>query len=294
MREIVVGVDGSEESRHALDRALHLGQVTGRQVVVTHAWTEPVAATSGLGFGYLYDVVGAREDARLAAAELVDRELADALPRLTDDAHLRFRDLVAPGSAGSVLTTAGKDAGLIVLGTREHGRLLTLLGSSVTYALHHATCPVLVVPRHGDATQPFSRVVVGVDGSVGSRAALRWALDVAARDHAPVEVLQVLDEDQEVPADPVEALRPTVPEIAVGDLHLRVIHGHAGLILAAAVGPQDLLVVGSRGTGRFAALVLGSVSAHCVTSPRAAVAVVRAGEDRLEDLEAEAAQSRRP
>jgi len=276
MREIVVGVDGSPESRHALDRALHLGQVTRRPVVVAHVWHEPSPAQ-------MHEIVGALDSARSAASELVDTELALALHRLPCDDPVRFRDHVQPGHSGPVLTSLSKDAGLVVVGTHEHGKMLTLLGSTVTHTLHHAECPVMVVPPQGDTARPFRRVVVGVDGSAGSRSALRWGLDVAARDHAAVEILHVVPGD-DAPADPRAALRPTVPEVDDEGIRVRVVHGDPGTILSRAVGMQDLLVVGSRGTGRFAALVLGSVSAHVVTAPQSAVVVVRSQGERLDDL----------
>ena len=277
MREIVVGVDGSPESRHALDRALRLGQVTGRQVVVAHVWAEPSPAV-------MHDIVGALEDAQSRASALVDAELAAALHRIPDDPPVRFRDHVVPGHPGPVLTSLAKEAGLVVLGTHEHGKMLTLIGSTLTHTLHHAQCPVMVVPPQGDTMRPFRRVVVGVDGSAGSRSALRWALDLAARDHAAVEIIHVVEGVRDAPSDLRAALRPTVPEVDDEGIRVRVVEGDPGTILGLAVGMQDLLVVGSRGTGRFAALVLGSVSAHVVTSPQSAVVVVRAQGERLDDL----------
>jgi len=82
-------------------------------------------------------------------------------------------------------------------------------------------------------------------------------------------------------------LRPTVPEVDDDGIRFRVVQGDPGTILSLSVGIQDLLVVGSRGTGRFAALVLGSVSAHVVTAPQSAVVVVRAKGERLDDLAGE-------
>jgi nucleotide-binding universal stress UspA family protein len=277
MREIVVGVDGSQESRCALDRALHMGQVMGRPLVVAHVWCEPSPAV-------MHGIVGALADARSQASAVVDTELAQALHRFPGEAHVRFRDHVAPGPSGPVLTSLAEEAGLIVLGAHERHRMLGSLGSTVTHTLHHSECPLMVVPPLGDSTRPFRRVVVGVDGSAGSRSALRWARDIAARDNAAVEIVHVVQGEREAASDPRAVLRATVPEVDDEGLAIRVMHGDPGLALSLAATTQDLLVVGSRGTGHFAALVLGSVSAQVVMSPQSAVVVVRAEGERLEDL----------
>ena len=88
------------------------------------------------------------------------------------------------------------------------------------------------------------RIVVGVDGSPSSEAALRWAVRQAERTGAEVEV------------------RP------------HVVEGRAAQVLVDASEGADLLVVGSQGHGGFAA-ALGSVSQHCVSHAPCPVVVVR-------------------
>lgn len=139
------------------------------------------------------------------------------------------------------------------------------------------------------------RIVVGVDGSPASRAALAWAIDEARLRHAIVEAVHVW----RIPAVPLtsyggEALPVIVPETiakAAGDL-LRetvsavqgaapevsvtttLVEGHPAEALVSASGEADLLVVGSRGHGGFAGLLLGSVSNHVAHHARCPVVVI--------------------
>jgi nucleotide-binding universal stress UspA family protein len=144
-------------------------------------------------------------------------------------------------------------------------------------------------------TQPGSghepRIVVGVDGSASSKAALDWAIrqakltgaivdaviawhfpgaygyPVAAGDDADYEKLAakvVTDTIAEVsgPAGPVE-IRP------------KVVEGNPAAVLLAASAGADLVVVGSRGHGGFVEALLGSVSQHCVHHATCPVVVLR-------------------
>jgi nucleotide-binding universal stress UspA family protein len=138
------------------------------------------------------------------------------------------------------------------------------------------------------------RVVVGIDGSAGGRAALLFALEDAARRGLPVEaVVAYADLD---PWMDLYVLGPSVPDRArtaaverarafVADVlpegpqplppvRLRVEQGSAADALVHAAHEGDLLVVGSRGHGGFASMLLGSVSMHCVLHAVCPVTVV--------------------
>jgi nucleotide-binding universal stress UspA family protein len=142
------------------------------------------------------------------------------------------------------------------------------------------------------------RIVVGVDGSPGSRAALVHALRDAARRDASVEVVAAyappeywmplygppaisLDEIRagirqnaaefvQGVTDQLEEVLPHMPTVTI----TAVTSGAADALVDAAKG-ADLLVVGSRGHGGFSSLVLGSVSLQCVLHAPCPVTVVR-------------------
>ena len=133
-------------------------------------------------------------------------------------------------------------------------------------------------------------IVVGVDGSPSSRAALRWALDIARLTGAavraitvwriPVSYAHVPDwSDMDLAGAASSTLVDTVSEVAVDDdpsVETVVLEGAAAPALLEAAEAADLLVVGSRGRGGFAGLLLGSVTTYCVHHASCPVVVVPA------------------
>jgi len=138
-------------------------------------------------------------------------------------------------------------------------------------------------------------IVVGVDNSPGSRAALGWALAQARLTGARVEAVAAWRQpatyeysygaipfpapDDSVAAITEKALAEAVAE-AVGtaeqpvDVRLKVVHGPAAQVLLEAAAGAELLVVGSRGHGAFAGMLLGSVSQHCTQHAPCPVVVI--------------------
>lgn len=133
---IVVGVDGSPESVQALKWAASLAPTLGAVIVAVTAW-------------HFETVVGP-----YAAAEW-DPE-ADALKVMNDAVVEAFgeeppeglRTLRRRGNPAEVLIDAGRNARMIIVGSRGHGGFAGLLLGSVSQAcVEHASCPVLVVHR---------------------------------------------------------------------------------------------------------------------------------------------------
>ena len=144
----------------------------------------------------------------------------------------------------------------------------------------------------------MSGIFVGVDGSDHSRLALAWALREAARQAMPLTVISVrptpvrpaTDIYWAVPDLPVDtrgeeaelqALREFVNKVAdetgetLPDITVVMEKGDPAEELIRASRDADLLVVGSRGSGGFARLMLGSVSSKVVHHAACPVVVVR-------------------
>jgi nucleotide-binding universal stress UspA family protein len=139
---IVVGIDGSESARAALDWAWDEAKRWGAELEVVHAWSYPYA------YGVEGAVVVAPQTLSDDAKKLADEELAGLQARKGADVHMTM--VVEEGGAAHTLLDRGKDAAMIVVGARGHGGFLSLLvGSVADQVVHHAPCPVVVVRHPG-------------------------------------------------------------------------------------------------------------------------------------------------
>ncbi|MEU9898860.1 universal stress protein [Streptomyces phaeochromogenes] len=141
-REIVVGQQGGpDDSAAALEFAFETAAARGAAVRVVRAWSLPTVFTFSPGSLRLADEAGGLE-------QYEKKALAEALLPLTE----RFPDVrvtqhVEMGSAGEVLLTAAAPAQLLVVGRRAHRSAVgARVGSVAHAAMHHAPCPVAVVP----------------------------------------------------------------------------------------------------------------------------------------------------
>lgn len=141
--------------------------------------------------------------------------------------------------------------------------------------------------RHGHAASP--RIVVGVDSSEHSKLALRWAARIAAYEGAQLDAIAVWNTPAAVgfygmppgyspKADVEKALTATVDEVfgenRPDDMVLRVFEGMPAKVLITAGEGALMIVVGSRGHGGFAGMLLGSVSGKVAEHATCPVLVV--------------------
>ncbi len=225
-----------------------------------------------------------------------DDELLDRA-RVAADGALKQADVEGgaqyrPGPALPVLLDAAEGAAMIVVGSRGHSQVGgVLIGSVSQHLARHASCPVVVARA---ATRPApSRIVVGVDGSGGSAAALDFACRRAELTHEPVvavhgwrlatvpvdkrgnlptSVVDRMVEHERLLAESVAGLLERYPDV---DVETESFPVGAGQALVDASLTASLVVVGSRGLGAFPGLLLGSVSQDVVTRAHCPVAVVR-------------------
>lgn len=283
---IVVGVDGSVQSLHALDWATQEAAVRGVGLTLVSAYTVPAFYTPVLDGGF----PGLDDTALRAGAEQVLADAASRVPASVPDVTTRL----VVGDAAGVLVEASREAALVAVGTRGRGGFAGRLLGTVSSALPaHAACPTVVVPlRQGqdEAITTLERIVVGVDGSPPSQVALRHAIDearlwqaelvavaavpiaraagVLAWYPAAVDTEQVLREHETAMTELVDR--------AAGDLEVRcvVLDGTGAELLTEFSAATDLVVVGSRGRGGFAGLLLGSTSQAVLHHAACAVMVV--------------------
>jgi nucleotide-binding universal stress UspA family protein len=135
------------------------------------------------------------------------------------------------------------------------------------------------------------RIVVGVDGSESSLRALEWAAGQAELTGARMDVVTAWQwptsfgwavaypdgwnpqaDAQKVLDEAVDPVRREHPGVTIGST---VVEGHPAPALVEASEGAALLVVGSRGHGEFAGMLLGSVSEHCISHAHCPVLVLR-------------------
>jgi nucleotide-binding universal stress UspA family protein len=280
---VVVGVDGSDTAlravRWAADEAARRG--ASLRLVTAFGWTEDISVGyPGLNIHYR-DVL--LDEYRRALATAVETARGRQ-PELELSHELRI------GQPIGALADEARRAQLLVVGDRGLNRVEGLLVGSVGVAMAtHAACPVVVVrgPERADSTQP---IVVGVDGTAVSEAAIAFAFQAAADRSVPLIAVHTWwdtfvdqspavlfrDEEQVRQQEPVArqlaGWSEKYPQVEVTGVVARDRPVHQ--LLERSSGAQ-LVVVGSRGHGELAGMVLGSVSNALVHRAECPVAVVR-------------------
>ncbi|WP_402373856.1 universal stress protein [Isoptericola rhizosphaerae] len=287
MEGILVGVNGTVEADEALDWAVREASSSGHPLTVVRV--APAVDEARL--------TGVLEEVRAETAAILDRARERHEPFDAEYA-------VLPGPVPDALLTASADAQMLVLGRRRRGRIgRRVLGSVSTTVVENAQVPVTVV-RHIDRPtgEPLDvpppsdgpRVVVGVDTSTPSVAALRHAAEVAAHSGAllePVFAWQIttlaplpgswgwappIDDYENFARECLDAaISAAEVDLPAGRLRPRVVHGQAAKVLIEASQGADRLVVGARGLGGFDRLLLGSTSRQVLDFAGCPVTVLR-------------------
>jgi nucleotide-binding universal stress UspA family protein len=293
-RGIVVGVDGSPASTAAVqwaarDAALHKGSLT-----IVHA-VAPIPAASGL-WAEVPVPAGYAQWRESEAKRVIDDAL-HVVGRTPEIGSASVRSELVHGAAVPTLVDFSSKSDMLVVGCRGlNAANRAMLGSVSEGVVHRAQCPVAVI--HDDdgapARSPNAPVLVGIDGSPLSELATDIAFDEASRRgvelvalHAwsdlaelgppamgwsPAEWLDVHDRQDHVLAEWLAGWQKRYPVVPVCR---RVVSGGPGPALIENAETAQLVVVGSRGRGGFAGMLLGSVSRAVVNSVRTPVIVAR-------------------
>lgn len=281
---ILVGVDGSARSDAAVRFGTREAALRHTPLTLMHV-VEP--APKWATVSEQSRIAQAREhDAR----DVIERAEKTARASAPAACTLDLRTEVVCSPIAQMLGVASSAARMVVVGSRGMTPLNRILLGSVSNALvHHAHCPVAVIhDENGAATQKLP-VLVGVDGSPASEAAVNIAFDEASRRevqlvalHAwsDVGVFPVLGMDwrdyeargAEILSERLAGYRQEYPDVHVQS---RLVCDRPAHWLIEESDRAQLVVVGRRGRGGFPGMLLGSVSSALAQSAKVPVIVVR-------------------
>ena len=276
---VVVGLDGSEHSRRALSWAT---ANTAGPICLVVSWSTPWWGMSAPLGGTPAPVPPPDSYFEESSKQIIE----EAQPLL--DGASTVPALIRRGHAGQTLVEVANDRGrLLVVGSRGRGAIAsTLLGSVSGYCASRSEVPMVIVPEGEVATA--RRIVVGVDGSANSDAALLWAIDNSSADAVIVALgawappmsydgallVQIDDLEEQYEQLVSEAVgrakeaRPGAGQTIEVDVQL----GDPRHVLRAAGGDQ--IVIGARGHRGLEYLMMGSTASALSHQPLVPTVIV--------------------
>ena len=285
---VVVGTDTSEAARAAVDWAATRASEVGAPLLILIAVAPGHERATPEGAAESPMHVRLRQAADEAAA-------AERTRVLVNHPGLTVETAVVVEVPSYALARATEDAEIVVVGARGYSAPLktAALGGTSDAVATHANGPVAVIPEFaaGSRQHPDGPVVVGVDDSEESLAAIAWAADEAGRRGVPLVAVHAwrawpwLTEsligwsvsDANLGAGLEQMVTDLVaPYIAEGQqVETRVTIGHPAVKLVDASDEASVVVLGSRGRGGFMGMLLGSTSREVMRQARCPVVVVR-------------------
>ena len=263
MERFMVGLDGSKASEAALRWVSRLAATSGAELLAVHAYVNPYAEVTP-------------EDHETMLAERASLLAGEWTHDTAEEFGVTIGTEVLEGDPrSSLLARVDEDPpDLLVLGRsgRGGGPGFLHLGSVVEHAAHHARYPLAVIPS--DSGAAIRRIVLGVDGSESSAAAVSWCAEFAAATGADILAVSVREpilewtpawDDDNWRRDVEREIETWTKPIAAAGVHVEPIasenlHPADGLLGVASGRNADLIVLGTRGAGGFAGLRFGGVA----------------------------------
>lgn len=274
MEELVVGLDGSDQSCSALRWAAAAARAAQVPLRAVQAWSHPrLAGFPGGSLPVPAEEMDERtqQDTAAIAADVLGPSVALTIDTLRGPPAAAILQAVTPSS-------------VLVVGSRGRGGFAGLLLGSVSQeCVEYASCPVVVV-RTDRGLETGDTILVGKDDSAGARHALGWAQTLAGTTGADLHAVHAWQASvSERPPRVGERLRSEAAQAVetwtrqVGDeIETHEMEGDPRDVLVKAAERLDpaLTVVGRRGAGGLRSTLLGSTANHLVRHEPTNVAVV--------------------
>lgn len=301
---IVVGVDRSDPALAAMRWAKAEAEIRGAALDLVHAWSWPVPLVSS-ELAMISLPAPPIDDMRAAALEVIAEMSAEAFGHDTEGPAVIAH--AAEANAADLLLSTSSGAEMIVVGSKGHNALYSaLIGSVSRQVAHHADVPVVIVRPAGnddgaeaawadDSNDDNRPILVGVDGSDQSLAALAWAGREAELHGRPLTVLTTWDYPaiqvasmtlgnvlppaglmEEAAANSLHTWMADVPIPASVEVTSTAIEGSPAQAILESAESAHMLVIGARGSGGFANLRMGSVANRVIAHSPCPVVVVPA------------------
>ncbi|HEY3513995.1 universal stress protein [Kribbella sp. NPDC051137] len=252
-KPVVVGIDGSPAA----------------SVAIRWAAIEAAALRSPLHLVYALTP----GDSPSQAGDVVYKAVAQARGLETG---IVIDSRIESGSPSAALVKASGTAAVVVIGSRGLGVMLgALVGSTGLDLAANARCPVVVV-RPDLGAFAGVRVVIGYDGSPASNVALDFGLRHAQRHNLAVRVIAAQPTGTDLHRITEDELRAAVHARGGQDAELIHITGHPAEHILRLSADAALIVLGARGRGGFAGMLIGSVSQTVLHHADCPVAVIPA------------------
>jgi nucleotide-binding universal stress UspA family protein len=140
-RSIVVGTDGSESARRAVERAAELAKASGAELHLVSAYRSPTVVVTAPEVAVIVD----QEEWRVSAQQEVERQLSSVQAALGPTLPVATHALPHDPAKAICDVAQAVEADLIVVGNKGMKGLRRVLGSVPSSVAHHAPCDVLIV-----------------------------------------------------------------------------------------------------------------------------------------------------
>ena len=297
--KILVGLDGSECALAAARAAAAIARHHGSEIIGLNVFHPIFAGPAEIGTG-----------AMLIDTDVIDLCAQDQMQAVEHNICPVFAGLIAPHRvvqetghpAEAILRVAEREkVDLIVVGSRGlRGIKELFLGSTSSAVLHHAPCPVLIVrakPESDGAANPFQHILLASDGSPHAQGAAVVAVELAQTFATSLTVLNVSEglsvavpgekaacigdeTTQALAKSQIEVVHRNVSELAkIAGVYCSFVekggYPDEAIVEFAKEHRPDVIVLGSRGSGGFEQIFVGSVSNYVAHHTSYPVLVVR-------------------